>query len=219
MKRPYALALAVLAAASCAALAPHAARAGGCWSGYSYVGVQSSAAGYGVSASLTLASVPVVAHGHVAAWVGIGDASEWVQAGVAHDEGGGDVLYFEYKRPSDSRAVYVALQPVAAGETHTVAVYERPAQRDAWRVLIDGVRVSDPIVLPGSHGLFRPVATTESWDGGVSGTCNAYRFGFANLALRAQWGGAWQPFDLTRILRDPAYVLSLRPAGFSASSR
>src|SRR4051812_49946978 len=97
MKRPCALALAFLAAASCAVLAPHAAHAGGCWSGYSYVGVQSAAAGYGVSAAFTLTSAPGGAPRHVAARGGIGGAAGWGQAGVAPDAGGGGGLYFQDK--------------------------------------------------------------------------------------------------------------------------
>src|SRR5437588_19270 len=39
------------------------------------------------------------------------------------------------------------------------------------------------------------------------------------LAVRTQFAGAWQAFDLTRVLRDPAYAIKLRASGFTASSR
>lgn len=202
----------------------HAAKT--CWSGYSYNGVQSPSRGFGVSANLTMNARSTVGAGHVAAWVGVGGAGmgpggsdEWVQAGVAHDAGGVDQLYYEFKRPADANATYVTLGRVFPGETHTIVVYERAAQPSTWRVMIDGVKVSDPIALPGSHGLFQPVATAENWDGGVAGSCNQYNFAFSNLAVRADYAGAWQPFDLSRVLRDPAYLLSLRASGFTASSR
>jgi len=226
--------LAALALA-CAAVLPVAAGASApksahtaktCWSGYSYNGVQSPSRAYGVSANLTLSARSLVGNGHVAAWVGVGGAGlgpggadEWLQAGIAHDEGGTDVLYYEYKQPGAAAATYVRLSAVAPGDTHSIVVYERAAQRDSWRVMIDGVKVSDAIDLPGSHGRFQPVATAENWDGGVAGSCNQYDFDFSNLAVRAQFGGAWQAFDLSRVLRDPAYRLTLRASGFDASSR
>jgi hypothetical protein len=227
------LALALLAAA-CTVVAPleanattstrHAAKS--CWSGYSYNGVQSPARGYGVSAELTLAGRSSVGNGHVAAWIGVGGAGlgpggsdEWVQAGIAEDAGGADMMYVEYKRPGDARATYAPLWQVSPGETHTIVVYERAAQQGSWRVMVDGVKVSDPIMLPGSHGLFQPVATAENWDGGVAGSCNQYAFSFSNLAVRTQFAGGWHAFDLSRVLRDPAYQLALRPSGFLASSR
>lgn len=223
-----------LLAAVCAALAPVAAGAAQathraaktCWSGYSYNGVQSPTRAYGISTTLTLASRSVVEVGHVAAWVGVGGAGmgpggsdEWIQAGIAHDAGGQDVLYYEYKRPSDAKATYTTLQLANPGQPHSFVVYERAAQRDSWSVIVDGVKISPPVSLPGSHGLFQPVATAENWDGGVAGTCNQYGFAFSNLAVRSEYKGTWEPFDLSRVLRDPAYQLALRPSGFTASSR
>jgi hypothetical protein len=227
------LKLALLASA-CAALAPVAAAAAQatahgaktCWSGYSYNGVQSPTRGYGISANLTLSSPSVVEVGHVAAWVGVGGAGmgpggadEWVQAGIAHDVGGQDVLYYEYKRPSDSKATYTTLQVASPGQSHSFVVYERAAQRDSWAVIVDGVKIGPPVTLPRSHGLFQPVATAENWDGGVAGTCNRYGYAFSNLAVRSEYKGAWQAFDLSRVLRDPAYRLALGHSGFTASSR
>jgi hypothetical protein len=203
-----------------------AAQGTSCWSGYSYAGVQSPSRGYGVSATLTESTPSVVSNGHVAAWVGIGGAGvgpggsdEWVQAGIARDSGGNDTLYYEFKQPGDAQATYVPLQPASPGVPYSIVVYERAAQRDFWRVMVNGVKVSDPISLPGSHNRYQPVATAENWDGGVAGSCNAYAFDFSNLAVRAQFGGAWQAFDLSRVLRDPAYSLAMRASGFTAASR
>jgi hypothetical protein len=227
------LKLAVLAAV-CALLAPVAAGASQassraaktCWSGYSYNGVQSPTRAYGVSANLTLSSRSVVGAGHAAAWIGVGGAGmgpggsdEWIQAGIAHDAGGQDVLYYEYKRPGDAKATFISLQAANPGQSHTFVVYERAAQRDSWAVIVDGVKISPPVTLPGSHGLFQPVATAESWDGGVAGACNQYGYAFSSLAVRSEYKGGWQAFDLSRVLRDPAYQLALRPSGFTASSR
>jgi hypothetical protein len=231
VSRVFKLALLV---AVCASLAPVAAGAGQashrgaktCWSGYSYNGVQSPTRAYGIAANITLSSRSIVDVGHVAAWVGVGGAGmgpggsdEWIQAGIAHDVGGQDVLYYEYKRPGDATATYVALQVVKPGESHSIVVYERAAQRDSWAVTVDGGRVSQPVTLPGSHGLFQPVATAENWDGGIAGGCNQYGYSFSSLAVRSEYKGAWQAFDLSRVLRDPAYRLALRPSGFQASSR
>jgi hypothetical protein len=197
-----------------------------CWSGYSYNGVQSPTAAYGISANLLLSARSVVGVGHVAAWVGVGGAGmgpggsdEWVQAGIAHDAGGQDVLYYEYKRPGDAEATYVKLQLASPGRTHSFVVYERAAQRDSWAVIVDGVTISPPVSLPGSHGLFQPVATAENWDGGVAGACNQYGYSFSNLAVRSVYKGGWKAFPLSRVLRDPAYELSLGASGFKVSSR
>src|SRR5438309_1833339 len=131
----------------------HTART--CWSGYSYDGVQSPSRAFGVSATLTLAARSVVANGHVAAWIGVGGpglgpggSDEWLQVGIAHDAGGIDVLYYEYKQPGDAEATYVRLFNVYPGESHSLVVYERAAQRDSWRVIVDGTKVSDAINLP-----------------------------------------------------------------------
>jgi hypothetical protein len=221
-------ALALLAASAAASLAclgsGTSAHAGGCWAGWSYNGVQSPTKAYGVSARLTLAAPSSVSAGHTAAWVGVGGpglgphgADEWVQAGFADDAGGsGDVLYYEFKRPGDPQATYTTLGPVAPGSSHSVSVFES-ATRNSWRVRIDGLDRA-LVVLPGSHDAFAPVATAENWDGGV-GSCNTYSYSFGALSVRPAYTGAWRPFSLTHVLRDPAYALAFRATGFAASSR
>jgi len=197
----------------------------GCWSQYSYDGVQSPSTAYGVATTLTMRASSVVRSGHVAAWVGVGGAGmgprgadEWVQAGIAQDAGDVAVLYYEFKRPGDAAATYVRLQPVSAGEAHTFSVTEMASRRNVWRVRIDGIAWGAPVVLPGSHGTFAPNATAESWDGGVVGSCNSYSFAFSGLSLRLRDAGSWSAFGLSRVLRDPAYALRLGTNGFSASS-
>jgi hypothetical protein len=151
--------------------------------------------------------------------MGPGGSDEWIQAGIAHDAGGQDLLYYEYKRPGDAKATYISLQVANPGQPHTFVVYERGAQRDSWAVIVDGVKISPPVTLPGSHGLFQPVATAENWDGGVAGACNQYGYAFSNLSVRSEYKGAWGAFDLSRVLRDPAYQLSLGQSGFKVFSR
>ncbi|MGZ4389955.1 MAG: hypothetical protein ACXVZL_11300, partial [Gaiellaceae bacterium] len=75
------LALAALAAACALPAASTAARAPSTrsvcgYSGYSYAGFQSPVTAYGVSGRLTALSVPGVATGHVAAWIGVGGSPE-----------------------------------------------------------------------------------------------------------------------------------------------
>jgi hypothetical protein len=188
--------------------------------------VQSPTHAFGVSGTLTMSRPSSVGTGHVAAWVGVGGAGmgpggsdEWVQAGIAHEAGKADLLYVEYKRPGDANATYTTLGAAVPGVAYTFTVFERALQQNTWRVTLNGKAVSDVIVLPGSHGQFQPVATAENWDGGVAGSCNGYDFAFTNLTVRAQFGGSWQAFDLSRVLRDPAYQIALRASGFTASSR
>jgi hypothetical protein len=220
--------LAVLVAAALQAAAAVAApgHVTSCWTGYSYDGVQSPTQGYGVAGGLTLNHPSSVDKGHVAAWLGVGGAGmgpggtdEWVQAGIAHEQVGRDVLYYEFKRPGDAHATYVTLGNVVQRKTYSLVIYERAGHRDSWRVKLDGKVVGDNIVLPNSHGRFQPVATAENWDGGVAGSCNEYAFGFSGLSIRSHFGGGWSPFDLSRVLRDPAYRIALRASGFSATSR
>jgi hypothetical protein len=221
-----ALAAALPSAAAASPAPTHRSAARSCWAGYSYDGVQSPTRAFGVSGQITLDQRSSVSAGHVAAWIGVGGAGlgpggsdEWVQAGIAHDAGGQDLLYYEFKRPGDASPTYVTLGVAQPAVPHSFVVYERASQRDAWRVMLDGQKVSGPIVLPGSHGAFQPVATAENWDGGVAGTCNRYAFDFSSLAVESQYGSGWQAFDLSRVLRDPAYALSLRASGFTATSR
>lgn len=224
----FAALVAVFAAAVArpAATASLSHRATNCWTGYSYDGVQGASRTFGVGATLRLDRPSEVTVGHVAAWIGVGGAGmgpggsdEWIQAGIAHEEDGTDALYYEYKRPGDADATFVQLQRAVPGVAYSLFVYERATQRDAWRVMLNGVKMSDPVVLPGSHGAFQAVATAENWDGGVAGSCNGYAFDFTSLSVRTTFGGAWQAFETSRVLRDPAYEIALRPSGFTASSR
>ena len=60
------------------------------------------------------------------------------------------------------------LQNVQVGERHRLAVLEMNRRPGVWRVWVDGKPMTDPIVLPGSHRIWKPIATAESWNGGVA---------------------------------------------------
>jgi len=81
-----------------------------------------------------------------------------------------------------------------------------------WRVWLDGRPVTDPIVLPGSHHRWEPLATAESWNGGVA-TCNGFGFRFERVGLARSLGGSWQTFAPGYTFRDRGYTLrQLSPA-------
>lgn len=217
---------AAVAAAFAPAVSAHSRNSTACRAGYSYVGAVSPVAAAGVSARIRLSSLPAVSSGHIAAWVGVGSpkagpggTSEWLQTGIADIEGETSHLYYEVWRPGDLGATYVELGAVRVGDAHTFTVRELAGRSDVWVAEIDGTRVSRPVTLPGSHDAFEPVVTAENWDGGTTGACNSYDFDFAEVSMRAEPGRTWQPFALTRLLRDPAYALAVRARGFTAASR
>jgi len=219
-----ALALACALPASQAAAASHRTKDVCGWEGYSYAGYQSPVQAYGISGRLALRARADVRNGHVAAWIGVGGSGlapgggdAWLQVGISGFADGRAELYYEYVTPSMPKPRYVTIRPLALGETHNVAVQERPAQLGAWRVLVDGRRASPSILLPGSHGAWRPIATAESWDGGTR-TCNRFAYDFSNLAVATSYGGGWQPFALTDPIEDPGYRVSPRASGFVASA-
>jgi hypothetical protein len=223
------LALAALAAA-CALPAASTAgtrpstRAVCGYSGYSYAGFQSPVTAYGVSGRLTALTPAGVGSGHVAAWIGVGGAGMgpngsdvWLQIGIAGYPNGRSELYYEYATPGMTDATYVSLGWASPGVAHDVSVQERATQPGAWRVWLDGQSVSPAIVLPGSHGAWRPIATAETWDGGIRG-CNRYGYDFSSLAIATKLAGGWQAFPLTRMIQDPGFSVSARASGFAAST-
>ena len=218
------MALAALAAACLLAQPAQAAHRACGWSGYSYAGFEAAAAAYGVSARITVLSQASVESGHVAAWIGFGGdglgpggADEWVQAGIASFPDGRSELYYEYRAPGRRAPVYASLGVVGPGESHTVAVVERPAQPNTWRVWVDGMPMSPSIDLPASHGAWQPVATAESWDGGTP-SCNRFAFDFDTLSVASSFRGAWRPFLLSSPIQAPGYRLRPRATAFTASA-
>jgi hypothetical protein len=164
-------------------VAPSTAQATGCApGGYAYAGLEVSAAGHGIGATITSLAPPVVERGHVAGWVGIGGpgqgpngTDEWLQVGMNTPEGGHgrNKLYYEVARPSGS-VQYVEIDPnVPAGRSLRVAVLETAASPGVWRVWVNGRAVSKSISLRGSHQALTPMAMTENWGGGAR-VCNRF---------------------------------------------
>jgi hypothetical protein len=219
------LVLAATAAALAVSAPAHAAGACGS-SAYAYAGLLDSSPRYGVGATISVLGTPTVRGGHVAAWVGVGGSGlgpdgtdEWLQAGVSGEPDGGLALYYELALPGQAPR-YVRLgDRVAPGTRIRVAVVESRGRRGAWRVLVNGVPRTGAVWLPGSHGSWRPVATTESWNGGF-GACNSFAFGFSRVAVAAKPGGSWtrlrgvvldsSPFRVAR-QGDGAFVASSAP--------
>jgi hypothetical protein len=188
---------------------------------YSYAGLLSADVGYGVTATIKELARPVVQRGHVAAWVGVGGerrgpngSDEWLQAGVSAEGDGASSIYYEVKLPN-VQARYVRVGSGGA-VGHDVRVLQAPRTRDGWAVWVDGRRVSPVYRLPGSRGMWPPVATTESWNGGA-GACNRFAFSFADVAVATRPGGGWTPMA-ARVLQSPGYTISIRRhAGFVAA--
>jgi hypothetical protein len=224
---PFRLLLIALSALAAACSLSASALAGGSIcapAGYAYGGYQSPVAAFGVSGRLTLSSAPVVRDGHVAAWIGVGGASMgpngsdvWLQVGIAGFADGHSELYYEYKQPGMETARYVKLSRLAPGANRDVAVSEQPSMRNAWRVTVNGYRASPAIVLPGSHGTWRPIATGESW-GGTSNGCNKLGYEFSKLAVATHSGGGWRPFTLSGVMKDSGYRVTAKPSGFAVAA-
>jgi hypothetical protein len=207
--------LSLLAAALLAPAHPHAASCGA--SAYSYAGLLDTSPRYGVGATISVLRPPTIRGGHVAAWVGIGGSGlgpngtdEWLQVGVSGEPGRGLALYYELALPGQAPR-YVALRgAVTAGSAIRVAVVESAHRPGAWRVVVNGVARTEPLLLPGSHGAWRPVATTESWNGGI-GACNSFAFAFSDVAVATSPGGRWTQLD-GDVLDSPALHVTRRSA-------
>jgi hypothetical protein len=190
--------------------------------GYAYAGLQSKRVGSGVRATITALREPSVAAGHAAGWIGVGGPGAgpdgetmWLQTGVAAMPGTPLMVYAEITRPGGEPTFVPLHQDVAVGESHRLAVLEMSRRPGVWRVWLDGRPVTDPIVLPGSHRRWEPLATAESWNGGEA-TCNGFRFRFESVGVARSLGGSWQPFVPGATFRDRGYQvrqLSPAPAG------
>jgi hypothetical protein len=100
---------------------------------------------------------------------------------------------------------------VKVGEKHRLAVLEMYGRPGVWRVWLDDRPVTDPIVLPGSHKRWQPIATAESWNGGVA-SCNGFGFRFEHVGVAGGLGGSWRTFEPGFMFRDRGYVVrELRP--------
>jgi len=187
--RAVATAACVAVASLVAAPAPASPRAGlrSCAHGYSYTGFAGRDGTEDVSAAITARSRPSVATGHAAAWVGVGgvhagpgDASEWLQAGLAAFPRLGLRVYVEEVSRGQARR-FVDLGPAVAGRRYRFRV--RETGTDVWRAFVDGRAVGRPAYLPTGSGSWRPVVTTESWVAG-SAACNRFDYRFDDVSVR-----------------------------------
>jgi hypothetical protein len=201
MSRVLALVAAATLAAACALTAPAGGRAAAACgaSSYSYSGVLSNQSRYGVGASITPLREPTVRGGHIAAWVGVGGeglgpngTTEWLQAGISGEPGKGLALYYEVALPGQSPRYVMLKGHLQPGRSYRIAVLESRHHAGSWLVWVNGTPLTQRIHLPGSHGTWRPVATTESWNGDV-GACNTFAFSFRNVSVAGRPGGAWAP--------------------------
>ena len=187
--------------------------------GYAYAGLQSKRVGSGVRATITAFRQPSVAAGHAAGWIGVGGPGAgpngetmWLQTGVAALPGTPLMVYTEITRAGRTPAFVPLRQDVAVGESHSLAILEMNRRPGVWRVWLDGQPVTDPIVLPGSHHRWEPLATAESWNGGVQ-TCNGFGFRFDRVGVARSLGGSWKTFSPGYTFEDRGYaVRQLRPA-------
>ena len=191
-------------------------------SGYSYAGLQAARAVDGVAATVTAQTRPEVMSGHVAAWVGVGgsgfgpnNTDEWIQVGLASYEDGRSELYYEVTLPGKA-ARYVKLGNAVPSRSYRVAVREVAGHPGTWRVSLDGRAVSAAYFLPGSHGTWGPVVTSESWDGGEP-ACNRFDYRFTALAaVTSAKSDRWATLPPVEVIHDPGYAVSRRADGFVA---
>lgn len=207
------------------ALASAGATSSGCGSGaygstgYSYAGLESVRVGSGVRATIAQLRAPSVSAGHAAAWIGVGGPNAgpngetmWLQVGMAALPRTPVMLYAEITRAGRDPVFLPLSQSVAVGKSHRLAVLEMNRRPGVWRVWVDGVPATDPIVLPGSHKRWKPIATAETWNGGT-GACNRFGFRFERVGIAQSLGGSWRTFEPGFTFRDQGFaVRQLSPA-------
>ena len=212
--------LRVFAAVAAAALAvPVAATASCGLPGYSYAGVEHVRAANGIRATLTALAPPDVESGHVAAWVGVGGpgkgpegTSAWLQVGLSAFHGTGNKLYFEVNEPGTGIRYTELADGIDEGAQYQVAVLEMSSRAGWWRVWVNGAPVSAAVHLSGGGIRWRPVATSETWDGGRR-ACNRFAYRFEDLEVATRPGGSWAQFVAGSRFEDPGYRIVRQTSG------
>jgi hypothetical protein len=125
-------------------------------------------------------------------------------------------LYYEVALPHRAARYVVLKRDLPVGASFEVAVRELAARPGFWQVWVDGVAVTPAIGLPGSHGAWRAVATAESWNGGVRGTCNGFGFTFRDAKVVTEAAGDWRPLEIDRVLANAGYHLRGQPTALLA---
>jgi hypothetical protein len=190
---------AVLATSACFIASPAAATAACGSTGYAYAGVGSSSRAYGISTRLQAATAPRVMNGHVAGWVGVGGpgagpngTDEWLQVGFSAFPGSAFTsLYYEVAQPHQAPRYVELRSALPPGTTAKVAVVELAGKQGWWRVWVDDKPVGAAVYLPGSHGAWRPLATSETWGAGAQ-VCNRFSYQFGSVSVATRPGGGWQ---------------------------
>jgi hypothetical protein len=214
------LALAVLATPGLATAGTTISSCG--YDGYSYAGEAAVSPQSGISADITALRQPKITTGHVAAWVGVGGiglgpngSNEWLQAGISAVPDEPTSIYVEVARPNTEPRYHALPLQLAIGRTYQISVQESPTHPGSWSVWVDGVQKTGSIYLPGSHDAWKPIATTESWDGG-SPACNAFSFKFTNVRTKTGATPAWSSMQ-SSVIDAPDYRVTQRTlAGFTA---
>jgi hypothetical protein len=196
-------------------------------SGYTYAGVFGAQHASGISAELTAVSAPQVLGGHTAAWVGVGGpgmgpngSDEWIQIGLSAFPGTGvSNLYYEITRPGATPEYHQLETGILPGTSRRVMVAEVRGTPGAWRVWVDGKPVTEPIFLPGSHGAWLPVATAESWGGGLKPVCNGYSYRFDRVRVVHELGSGWRKLQRGTSFSDPGYRLLFQAPGTFLAGR
>jgi hypothetical protein len=212
--------------ASAGRTACRTAFAGG--SGYTYAGHQATYAGHGVRATITPTTLPNVAAGHVAGWVGVGGPGQgadgedaWIQVGIASMHGLEPLVYGEITRGGRQPQFILLEQGVDVGESRRVAVLEMSRRPGWWRIWVNGKAVTKPVHLPGSSGRWAPIATAESWNGGQA-ACNSFSYRFERVSVSYGGGGSWRPFVSGHQFLDQGHglrSLAVAPAATGAYAR
>jgi hypothetical protein len=192
--------------------------------GYSYAGLSSPAAVGGVAATVSYLEAPRLVAGHVAAWVGVGGpgmgrggVDEWIQVGLNEQEDSpAAALYFELQRGARYRYGVVA-SGVEVGERHRFAVLEDRSRRGWWRAWVDGTPAGAAVFLPGSDRAWPGQVVAEEWRSQPA-ACNAFAFGFSDVAVRAPHKTAQTELAAPIRFAD-GVALSRSGPGFRASHR
>ena len=175
---------------------------------------------------LQTAAAPEVLSGHVAGWVGVGGpgagpngTDEWLQVGFSAFPGSStSSLYYEVAQPHQAPRYHEVAAGVPAGSIHKVAIVEIRSRRSWWNVFVDDRPVAEPVYLPGSHGAWRPLATTETWGAG-SFVCNRFSYRFGSVSVATRPGGGWQRLRSHYTFQNHGYrIRNLGAATFLAGA-
>lgn len=170
-------------------------------------------------ATVEMTADPRIDRGHVAAWVGVGGVgmgphgtSQWLQVGLSATDEAPTSLYYELALPNRTPRFVTLPGAVHVGTAHRVGVVEIWSRPGWWRVWLDGLPVTKPIRLVASHARWAPVATAESWNGGVD-ACNGFSYRFTNIRTSLpDEPQAWSPLSDSYLIQAPGYSALRRPA-------